>query len=262
VRIRLDETPRRIRARLGGNTVLDSHDAKLLYAEGRHPTYVVPVDDLHQPSLQVLPTTATDTETEHPLGPTRSILTTDGTAVGVVFDHQLLAGLAEVSFEAMDQWLEEDEEIYFKPRDPYRRVDVLESSRHVEIRVGGQVVARTDRPRMVAETGLPARWYLPRVDVNWEYLVGSSHRSYCQYKGEAEWWHVQLPGGERIDDLVWGYERPAPEAPKLAGLVAFYGEHKSVETIVDGAAQPRPSFEPSWLNPGLTIGAVDIQPGH
>ena len=62
----------------------------------------------------------------------------------------------------IDHWYEEDEEIFVHPRDPYHRVDVLQSSRHVKVRVNGEVVAETDRPRILFETGLPPRYYLPQ----------------------------------------------------------------------------------------------------
>jgi uncharacterized protein (DUF427 family) len=58
----------------------------------------------------------------------------------------------------IDHWYEEDEEVFIHPRDPYHRVDVLKSSRHVKIRVDGEVVAETDRPRILFETGLPPRY--------------------------------------------------------------------------------------------------------
>ena len=58
----------------------------------------------------------------------------------------------------IDHWYEEHEEVFVHPRDPYHRVDVLESSRHVRISVNGEVVAETDRPRILFETGLPPRY--------------------------------------------------------------------------------------------------------
>src|SRR5215204_6085774 len=70
----------------------------------------------------------------------------------------------------IDHWYEEDEEVFVHPRDPYHRVDVLKSSRHVKIRVDGEVVAETDRPRILFETGLPPRYYFP---------LRKSLRMYC-----------------------------------------------------------------------------------
>jgi uncharacterized protein (DUF427 family) len=109
--------------------------------------------------------------------------------------------LVHLEFDAMEAWFEEHEQIWVHPRDPYRRVDVLESSRHIDISIDGVTVASTDRPRLVAETGLPARWYIPRADVDWTVLQASMTDSYCQYKGAADWWNVAIDGHETI---VWG----------------------------------------------------------
>lgn len=76
----------------------------------------------------------------------------------------------------------------------------------------------------------------------------------CQYKGVASWYHIELADQERLDDVAWSYERPISEAPKLSGLIGFYGEHPAVETLVGGEPQAKPEFDPSWLNPSLTIG--------
>ena len=65
-----------------------------------------------------------------------------------------LRGLVSVYPERMDAWLDEDEEVS-SLRDPYHRVDARRSSRRIEVRSDGQVLARSERPVVVAETGLP-----------------------------------------------------------------------------------------------------------
>src|SRR3712207_7023068 len=62
----------------------------------------------------------------------------------------------------MDRWLEEDEEAIVHARDPYHRVDVLDSSPHVRVSLHGEVLAESTRTRVIFETGLPPRWYFPR----------------------------------------------------------------------------------------------------
>jgi uncharacterized protein (DUF427 family) len=83
----------------------------------------------------------------------------------------------------IDHWYEEDEEVFVHPRDPYHRVDVLNSSRHVKILVDGEVVAETDRPRILFETGLPPRYYFPPEDVSEDVLLPSDKNTECPYKG-------------------------------------------------------------------------------
>ena len=137
-------------------------------------------------------------------------------------------------------------------------VDVIESGRHIEITVNDEVIASSDRPRLVTETGLPARWYIPRIDVEWAMLKSSTTTSGCQYKGLAQWWHVTTADADQLGDVVWGYERPVAEASKLAGLVAFYAEHAAVETWLDGVQQAKPVVAAGALNPSLNLDNVAV----
>lgn len=254
---RIDHTPRRIRVRLENTTVADSVGARLVYAAGRHPEYAFAPTDVEWSGLAV----GDADHRDELLGEYRSIRSAgSGETVGRIYTSGPAEQLVQFEFAAMDAWFEEDEQIWFHARDPFRRVDVLESSRHVEIAVEGRVVATTDRPRLVAETGLPARWYIPRADVDWSVLAPSETESACQYKGIATWFHLDATDHDRLADLAWGYERPIVEASKLTGLVAFYAEHASVETYVDGVAQHKPQFEIGWLNPSLDIGEVALAP--
>jgi uncharacterized protein (DUF427 family) len=121
----------------------------------------------------------------------------------------------------IEAWYEEDEEVFVHPRDPYHRV---ESSRHVKVRVNGEVVAETDRPRVLFETGLPPRYYIPPEDV----LLKSEKTTMCPYKGVASYWSVEA-GGERVEDLVWYYPEPIPEAAKIKGHLCFFNERADLE---------------------------------
>jgi uncharacterized protein (DUF427 family) len=137
----------------------------------------------------------------------------------------------------MDAWFEEDEQVFTHPRDPYTRVDVLRSSRHVRIEVDGTTVAASGSPTLLFETGLPVRYYLPRPHVRMELLTPRDTVSHCPYKGQAEYWSVR--SGQRVyDDLAWSYRSPFPESQKIAGLIAFFDER--VDVVVDGVRQERP----------------------
>jgi len=123
---------------------------------------------------------------------------------------------------AMDAWFEEDEQVYTHPRDPYTRVDILPSSRHVRIEVDGLTIAETSQPTLVFETGLPVRYYVPKTHVRIDLLTPSDSVSHCPYKGEAEHWSLRA---DDIDaDVAWSYRTPLPESQKIAGLIAFYTE--------------------------------------
>jgi uncharacterized protein (DUF427 family) len=142
-----------------------------------------------------------------------------------------------LEWAAMDAWFEEDEEVFTHPRDPYTRIDILSSSRHVRVEVDGFTIAESTSPRLLFETGLPVRYYLPKTHVRMDLLTPSDTVSHCPYKGDAEWWSVDTGHGARTD-LAWSYRRPLPESQKVAGLISFYDE--KVDVYVDGVLQERP----------------------
>jgi uncharacterized protein (DUF427 family) len=141
-----------------------------------------------------------------------------------------------LDFAAFDDWYEEDERIAGHPRDQFHRVDVRQSSRPVRIEVGGEVLAETTRARMLFESSLPVRFYVPREDVRLD-VHPSARRSYCPYKGEASYWSVDA-GGPLRENLGWSYEHPLADGPPVTGLVAFWDE--VVDVFLDGEPRDRP----------------------
>ncbi len=137
----------------------------------------------------------------------------------------------------MDHWYEEDEEVFKHPRDPYHRVDVLQSARQVRVEVGGQTVAASSQPRLLFETGLPTRYYLPIEDVHMDLLEPTETLSVCPYKGTASYW--RLKGDPSGRDVAWSYLDPIAECPKIRGLIAFFNERVD-GLYVDGEQQDKP----------------------
>ena len=147
-----------------------------------------------------------------------------------------LAGHVVLDFAGFDRWLEEDEEISGHPRDPFHRVDVRASSRHVQLLLDGEVLADSTRPSLVFETLLPVRYHLRPEDVRAP-LRPSDTRTWCPYKGAASYWSVEV-AGRVVPDLLWSYENPLPDAAELTGLRAFFDER--LDVVVDGEPRPRP----------------------
>jgi uncharacterized protein (DUF427 family) len=164
-------------------------------------------------------------------------VTVDGaTATGAAIRHldspiEQLRGLVRLDWGSMTEWFEEDEVVYTHPRDPYTRVDILSSSRHVRVEVDGVVIAETNRPRVLFETGLPTRYYLPLTDVRLDLLRPSDSASHCPYKGTASYLSLET-GDASVPDIAWLYRTPLPEGQKVAGLVSFYDD--KAEVFVDG----------------------------
>jgi uncharacterized protein (DUF427 family) len=147
-----------------------------------------------------------------------------------------LDGYVVLDFNGFDSWYEEDERNLGHARDPFHRIDILHSSRHVRVELDGETLAETNRPRLLFETSLPMRVYMPREDVLSE-LRPSEKQSYCAYKGGASYWSLDAAGTER-EDLAWSYEKPLREAAEITALVAFFNE--KVDLIVDGERSERP----------------------
>lgn len=138
---------------------------------------------------------------------------------------------------ATDQWLEEETPIYVHPKDPFKRIDTLPSTRSVEVKVAGKTVAKTSYAVHLLETGLPTRYYLPLSSVDQSVLRKSDLVTKCPYKGDAEYYHVVIDGEEH-KDLVWYYRLPTHESAAIAGLLSFYNE--KVDIVLDGQLLERP----------------------
>jgi uncharacterized protein (DUF427 family) len=152
-------------------------------------------------------------------------------------EREDIRGYRAFYWAKMDAWYEEEEQIFAHPRDPYHRVDVVQSSRHIRVELGGQTVAESRRPRLLFETGLPTRYYLPVEDVRMDLLEATETATTCPYKGQASYW--RLAGDSAGRDVAWAYQNPIPECPKIEGLIAFFNER--VDALhVDDDLQPRP----------------------
>jgi uncharacterized protein (DUF427 family) len=241
--LRHEPTERRVRARLGERDVVDSTQAMLVWEPRRIcPSYAVPVDDVRA-ELRAAPANEDDVAgVLHPgipfavhSTPGEPVSIEDRQGAGFLIADEDLAGYVVLDFDAFD-WYEEDERIAGHPRDPYHSIDVRQTSRPVRIEVDGEVVAETSAARLLFETNLPTRFYLPREDMRVP-LETSSMRSYCPYKGRASYFALEA-GGRRREDIAWTYEQPLPDAAQITGLVAFWDE--LVDVFLDGEPRERP----------------------
>jgi uncharacterized protein (DUF427 family) len=147
-----------------------------------------------------------------------------------------IEGYISFRWNKMDHWFEEEEEQFLHPRDPFTRVDTIPSSRHIRVELDGVTVADTKRPFLLFETHAPTRYYIPAEDVRMDLLQSSDSQTVCPYKGVASYWSVRV--GETVyKDIVWSYQSPIPETPKIKGLLSFYNE--KVDIFVDGMKEER-----------------------
>jgi uncharacterized protein (DUF427 family) len=144
-----------------------------------------------------------------------------------------LDGYVMLDFAAFDAWYEEDERNVGHPRDPFHRIDIVHSSRHVRVALDGETLADSSDPYLLFEPPLPVRYYLPRDDVRTDLLRPSDTTTFCAYKGEASYWSL---AGQ--DDVAWSYPQPLREAGEVTGRLAFFNER--LDIVVDGTLLERP----------------------
>jgi uncharacterized protein (DUF427 family) len=238
-RVRVEPGSKRVRAYLGGELVADTMRPALVWEGPHYPVYYFPLKDVRSELL------SKDGGVAHSPsrgdGRTLTVRAGGKEAPGAALRYEdspipELGEAIRLDWDAMDAWFEEDEEVFTHARDPFTRIDILPSSRHIRIEVDGVTVAESTSARLLFETGLRTRYYLPKTHVRMDLLVATETASHCPYKGEAEWWSVRA--GEVLHaDLAWSYPTPLPESQKIAGLVAFYDE--KVDVYVDGVLQDR-----------------------
>ncbi|SDQ22828.1 DUF427 domain-containing protein [Actinopolyspora saharensis] len=237
--IHVETSGKRLRAVLGGRVVADTRRPVLVWEHPYYPTYYVPASDVRaelNDTGEVRHSQRLGTGTIH------DVVTDSNSAPSAAINYRdspltRLRELVRIDWDSMDEWFEEDEPVYVHPRDPYKRVDVLASSRHVEVRLDGTTVAESNQPRILFETGLPPRYYLPLTDVRMDLLRASDHVTRCPYKGTATYWNVVTEQAEHTN-VVWIYRTPLPESQRIAGLACFYDER--VDVYLDGEHQHHP----------------------
>ncbi|MBL8687973.1 MAG: DUF427 domain-containing protein [Rhodospirillaceae bacterium] len=233
---------KRIRVEAAGVTVADSRRALILWESEHLPVYYFPLRDIRMDLMM-----RTDHASVCPYKGTAEYYSLN--AGGRTVENLLwryatpipecppIGDYAAFYWTKADRWLEEDEEVFVHPRDPYKRIDCLPSSARIEVSLDGVRLADSSRAVMLFETGLPTRYYLPVEDVTPGILSPSDHSTRCPYKGKAGYHHVTV-NGKRRDNIVWFYADPVPEAGRIRGRVCFYNEF--VDITLDGKTLERP----------------------
>ncbi len=243
---RWEDSRRRVRVIFAGVTVADSKRVMLLLEYGRLPVFYFPMEDVRMDLLET-----TTQSTSSPLKGDASYWTLrvdDRVAENAAWSYldplpagPPIKGYLAFYWDKMDAWYEEEEQVFAHARDPYKRVDVLPSSRHVRVVLGGETVADTRHPYLVIETGLPMRYYIPDQDVRMDLLTPTEFTTHCPYKGKATYWSANI-GEQVFKNIVWSYRDPLPACSPLAQSVCFFNER--VDAIfVDDEQMPTPKTQ-------------------
>ncbi|GAA4926917.1 uncharacterized protein (DUF427 family) [Actinomycetospora succinea] len=233
----LEPFTRRVRAEVDGVTVLDTTRGALLFETGLPPQLYVPEEDFRADLLE-----PSDTTTHCPFkgdATYRSLRVGDRVVPDAVWSYpdpiaesSWLAGLAVLAPEAADRWFDEDDEVIGRLPDPYHRVSLRHTSRHVTVTTtDGVTVADADGGVLLGETGLVDRLYVPRDAIS-ATLEPSGKRTTCPYKGYATYYSVRLPDGRVLSDAAWSYEQPTDESRAIEDLVCFAHDDLTVAAEV------------------------------
>lgn len=240
--IDVEVSPRWVRVRLNGETVADSKRVKMLREAGHLPVYYFPREDVRMDLME-----PTDRHSQCPYKGDASYWTIrvgDRVAENAVWSYvdpfperEDIKEYLAFYWNRVDAWFEEDEEVFVHPRDPYKRIDTMPSSRHIQVAINGVTIADTRQARLLFETHLPTRYYIPPEDVRMDLLQPTETHTRCPYKGIASYWTAKV-GDAELKDIVWSYPDPIEECPKVRGLLSFFNE--KVDITVDGEPQERP----------------------
>jgi len=148
------------------------------------------------------------------------------------------------------------ESVWEYPRPPSATV----TGRRVEVAVGGQVIASTDRAVRVCETSHPPVFYVPRDDVAPDVLAPGAGSSWCEFKGAATYWDVVVDG-VRHPAVAWSYEQPTAGYEQLRGALAFYPSRVQAATVDGEPVRAQAGdFYGGWITAEV-VGPFKGEPG-
>jgi uncharacterized protein (DUF427 family) len=252
---------RRMRVRFGGAWIADSEDVVLLHEPGRYPVAYFPLGDIVAGVLQP----SEHTTSHRDLGPTSWYTVQAGAQskpraawehIGLPAYAGELKGRIAFAWRAMDAFYEEDERIVGHAADSYHRIDIRQTSRHLVVRSGDQVVADSARPLVLYESGFAPRWYVPPADVDQSPLTPVEGQTFCPYKGLCSYYDIA--GAQRG---AWSYQDAWPEVRRISGLISF--EPDKVAVHLDGTRlrlEPGQTVLPHGVDRDLTT--AEVAPGR
>lgn len=240
-----EPSPKWVRAIFNSKVIADSKNVYIL-RPGGPPFYFFPKEDVRMDFLQP----SNHIEHSPVMGDAHYFTakvgdrTTENAAWTYpepVSDTFNLSGYISLEWNKMDAWFEEAEPVYVHAHDPRKRIDILQSTRHVVVVVNGETVAESHNPTLLFETDLPTRYYLPKLNVRMDLLIPSDTITGCAYKGKAQYYSAKI-GSRIIPDIAWYYTYPALEASKVAGMICFFNERVDA-LYVDDVEQPKPKTQ-------------------
>ncbi|MFS8816449.1 DUF427 domain-containing protein [Synechococcus sp. R55.5] len=127
-------------------------------------------------------------------------------------------------------------------------------------KVNGELIAQSRRCYRVLETSHPPTYYIPPTDVRLQYLRPSSRTSFCEFKGAACYWTVQV-GSQTAVDAAWSYPDPSPAFLPIRDYLAFYPGRVQECRVGGERVRPQPGdFYGGWIT-SKVVGPFKGEPG-
>lgn len=148
------------------------------------------------------------------------------------------------------------ESVWQYPRPP--RLEKINQS--IKVVAEGETIAHSTNAYRVLETSHPPVYYLPPADIEMQYLIPTSDRSFCEWKGNATYFDLQI-NSTRIVHGAWAYNQPTPDFSAIAGYLAFYAQLMEACYVDEELATPQPGgFYGGWITSKI-IGPFKGSPG-
>ena len=147
-------------------------------------------------------------------------------------------------------------------RYPDYRIDLVAVRGTARVWHGDLLLAESDRAVRLIETDHVERLYLPEADVRLALLEGNDHHTVCPFKGEADYWSLEVPH-DPVEDVFWTYRRPFPEVAGIEGYLGVYHEKVRVEIETRWDADPTTSTVPfpAWGDEDDLLRLIEAEPG-
>ena len=126
------------------------------------------------------------------------------------------------------------------------------TDRHIRIEHRGIVVADSRAAVRTLETSHPPSYYLPPSDILMSALRRSQRGSFCEWKGQAIYYDVEV-AGDILRDVAWSYPAPTPAFGGLRDHIAFYAAPFDACSVDGERVVPQPGgFYGGWITSDLT----------
>lgn len=151
---------------------------------------------------------------------------------------------------------EGQESVWDYPRPP--RLEP--AAQRLRVVFNGVTIADSTRGYRVLETSSPPTYYIPRDDVETQYLTNSHSHSVCEWKGGAVYWNIEIDG-KRSEDAGWSYPDPVDRFAGITDYVAFYPGRVDACYVGDEQVQPQDGrFYGGWITSNI-VGPFKGAPG-